>query len=62
MRWNEWSGESWYLDQRYISPQGSIQVIESVPKPASKKKAEKAEKLPFGFAREIPKKKKKAKS
>jgi hypothetical protein len=61
MRWNEWSGEPWFLNSAHSASNGSIQVIESAAKaaPAKKKKAKaKPEKVPFGFSREIPKGKK----
>lgn len=59
-RYGEWSGEAWYLRSDHAPPLHSIQVIESVPKaPKKAKHRKKPKKVAFGFAREIPKKKRK---
>jgi hypothetical protein len=58
-RYEEWSGETWFLNSGHAQAQHSIQVIESVPKSAKKgKKGANPKKVPFGFARELPKQKK----
>lgn len=58
MRWNEWSGEPWFLNSGHSASNGSIQVIEPAAKAAPVKKKAKAKtkpkKVPFGFSREIP--------
>lgn len=62
-RYEEWSGETWYLTSDHAPTQRSIVVIDSVPAPKKRKKGEpKPVKVPFGFARELPKKKKRSRS
>jgi hypothetical protein len=58
-RYEEWSGETWFLRSDHTSPSRSISVIEPVPTAKKGKKSAKSKKVPFGFAREIPKKKRK---
>jgi hypothetical protein len=60
MRWNEWSGEPWFVNSSDAASPERIQVIEPAATPAKKKAKAKAKpkKVPFGFARELPKRKK----
>jgi hypothetical protein len=61
MRWNEWSGEPWFVNSSHSASPERIQVIEPAATSKQKKRKAKAKKVPFGFTRELPKKKKKKK-
>jgi hypothetical protein len=58
MRWNEWSGEPWFVNSSHSASPERIQVIEPAATPAKRKaKGKKPKKVPFGFARELTTKK-----
>jgi hypothetical protein len=51
-------GESWFLSRGFAESQQTIEVIER-PDGKRKKLPPKAKKVPFGFSRALPKKKRK---
>lgn len=65
MRYETWSGETWYLHSGHAAPAQTISSIEqpaSKPAKASSKGKKKAEVVAFGFGRALagkPKKKRK---